>query len=72
MILLLSAMTSFGLIIFGAGFIVLTLRDSGTAVLSALAGEVRFIPVQSVTPARRVVRIRMQPVVSAQPMRAAA
>jgi hypothetical protein len=72
MILLLSAMTSFGLIIFGGGLIVLTLRDSGSAVLAALAGEVRFIPVQSVTPARRVVRIRMQSVAPVQLMRAAA
>jgi hypothetical protein len=58
MVLLLTAVTSIGLMILAIGFIVLTLRDSGTAVLSALAGESQFIPVQSKPRVRRTVRFR--------------
>ncbi|MDB5715733.1 MAG: hypothetical protein JWO15_3130 [Sphingomonadales bacterium] len=71
MIFLLTAMTSLGLIALGIGFIVLTLRDSGMAVVSALAGEQRFAAVRSAPRVRRVVRVRSLSIVPV-PMRAAA
>ncbi|MDB5700610.1 MAG: hypothetical protein JWL66_809 [Sphingomonadales bacterium] len=71
MVLLLTAMTSLGLIGLGLGFIALTLRDSGVAVLSALAGEPRFVAVRSAPRVRRVARVRSLSVVPV-PMRAAA
>jgi hypothetical protein len=60
MVLVLTAMTSFGLLMLAIGFIAMTLRDSGTAVMAALAGESQFIPVQSTPRVRRMVRFRTQ------------
>jgi hypothetical protein len=60
MVLVLTAMTSLILIVFGMGLIALTLRDSGAAVLSALAGETRLYKVHSTLRVRRAVRVRSQ------------
>jgi hypothetical protein len=72
MVALLTALTSFGFIALALSFIALTLRDSGTAVLSALAGEPRFIPFQVTPQVRRVVRVRTVSVTPVLQMRAAA
>ena len=71
MVFLLTAMTSLGLIGLGLGFIALTLRDSGMAVVSALAGEQRYVAVRSAPRVRRVTRVTTLSVVPV-PMRAAA
>lgn len=76
MVLLLTAMTSFGLIVFGVALIAVTLRDSGAAVLSALAGETQRVVVRPTAQASRTVRIRTssfaQQVAQVQHMRVAA
>jgi hypothetical protein len=76
MVHFLAAMTSFGLIVFGMSIITYTLRESGTAVLSALAGQALFNPAPSAPRVRRAVRFRtlsgIQPVAASPQWRAAA
>lgn len=73
MILVLTAIISFGLMSLALGVIASTMRQYGFAILMALAGERRFELVQSQPRIRRVVRFRERSVSMAQqPMRAAA
>ncbi|CAN5297467.1 hypothetical protein BH09PSE3_BH09PSE3_08130 [soil metagenome] len=72
MVLLLTAMTSFGFMVFGIGLIAHILRHSGAAVLAALAGEARFPVVQTAPRIRRAARFRTQKMMPSPQMRAAA
>lgn len=69
MIYLFAAMMSFGLVALGIALISVTLHGSGLAILSAMAGEPLFAPLQPRPRVRRTVRFRTTPV---SPMRAAA